>query len=114
MTEIFTPENLIAGGHVVTDHAMAKAGIALKRGTVICLEDSTDKQVGLVVQCSGEAKPYGILAQDIIKSDESKPTLIYLAGEFFFDGVIHGENYNKYGVIRDLRAIGIFLKNHPV
>ncbi|GAK06043.1 hypothetical protein JCM19037_4597 [Geomicrobium sp. JCM 19037] len=106
----FEYTDLISGGrHDGTTEAVTLAsGEVYQRGTVIALNDGK----GVKLNPSNEdAKPYGIVAEDVDASDDDAPGVLYMNGTFNPDALIFGGNGSAEQYKEALRDIDIFLKS---
>ncbi len=108
-------DDLVAGGtmQVVTEPVKLKSGASYVRGTVLGKVTATGEATIVNSAASdGSQTPYGILADDVDSTGESKPAVAYLTGEFNEDALVFGGTDNAATHKRALRNIGIFLKTN--
>jgi len=120
-TEIYTPDNLIAGTtQTVTDVVTIAQGAALKRGAVLGKITDGGKYVlsatlqsdGTTAVSDGSEIPYAILAQDCDASGGDVTNVaVYVKGEFNENVLSFGNGHDASSVKAPLRDAGIYIKS---
>ncbi|MCM3567858.1 head decoration protein [Neobacillus mesonae] len=106
-------DNLFVGGvmPVVTETINLKSGASYVRGTVIGIVTATGEGTTVNSTASdGSQTAYGVLADDVDATSETKPAAIYLTGEFNESALVFGGTDTADTHKASLRGLSIFVK----
>ena len=103
MSEIYTPDKLIAGGFPLTTGGVTVAtGQTLTRGTVLGIKTATGEAAPVNnALADGTEDPYCVLAQDVDTTDGATEAPVYISGEFNEAALLFGGD----DTIDDHRAV---------
>jgi hypothetical protein len=111
MSEIYTPDNLGAGGtQTISETAIILSGSVLTRGEIVAKITATGKIVPLnTAATDGSEVPFGIMADDAPDTGADSTKLLYLAGEFN-ESAVTAATSTPAAQKANLRVLGIYLK----
>lgn len=113
MSEVFTPDNLIAGTtQTVCDIVTIASGASLKRGAVLGRVTATGKyKLSASAAVDGSQTPSVILADDVdATSADVTNVAVYIKGEFASNALFFGVGHSATTVKDALRDAGICIK----
>jgi len=112
MAEVYTQDNLIAGGtQLVADSVTISAG-TLPRGSVLGIVTTDGSYILSNDGASdGSENPVAILAEDVDASSAAQTNAaVYIKGEFNSNALTFGGTHDASTVKTPLRELGIYVK----
>lgn len=117
MSEVFSPDNLIAGDFPIeTGEVVIASGHTLARGTVLGMNTTSQQCEAVdVTDSDGTENPYAVLAQSTDASAASVAHApVYLTGEFNKSSLSFGGTTTAASVQAKMRDLSMFIKEAQV